>query len=110
MARLSALAAFSGLLAICLALPRDKRATPEGYKPTTIGNGTQWASVRSFANIPITKEINWVSCFDGFFCTNLEVPLDYNDTSAGTTNIAFMKLVGGDGSGPNILFNPGKSL
>ncbi|KAF2751435.1 hypothetical protein M011DRAFT_455438 [Sporormia fimetaria CBS 119925] len=63
-----------------------------------------------FASIPVTKDIKWVPCFGDLLCTNLEVPLDYKDASAGTTTIAFIKQVGGDGTGPDILFNPGESI
>lgn len=65
------------------------------------------STVYDFADIPVTKELEWVSCFENYTCTNLEVPLDYADESAGTTNIAFLKVTGGDGTGPDILFNPG---
>lgn len=64
-------------------------------------------SVNGFANITVSKELSWVKCFDKFTCANLEVPLDYKDEAAGTTNVAFIKLQGGDGSGPDVLFNPG---
>lgn len=92
------LAAFApvGLLATASALPSKR-----DYNT----NGT--ASVDDFANIPVSKELTWVKCWETFTCANLEVPLDYEDEAAGTTNIAFIKLEGGNGTGPDIIFNPG---
>lgn len=94
---LAAFAPMGGLLATATASPSRRT---ENYTTTP-------ESVYDFANITVTKELSWVKCFDNFTCTNLEVPLDYADESAGTTNIAFIKYQGGDGSGPDILYNPG---
>lgn len=99
MGRFSTLAAVGGLLATASALPTGNVETRQ--EPTNM------ATVDDFADIPIKKEIEWVPCFENFTCTNLEVPLDYANTSAGTTNIAFLKATGGDGTGPDILINNG---
>lgn len=64
--------------------------------------------VYSFKDVPITSNIQYIPCYDKFTCTQLEVPLDYDDLSAGTTNIAFIKH-----SAPqqpamgDIIYNPG---
>jgi hypothetical protein len=68
---------------------------------------TNETNPQDFADIPVTSDLNWIRCFDRFLCTNLEVPLDYHDDSANTTNIAFIKLEGGNGTGQDILYNPG---
>jgi pimeloyl-ACP methyl ester carboxylesterase len=41
----------------------------------------------------MSAELSWVPCFENFTCANLEVPLDYENLEAGTTNIAFMRLL-----------------
>jgi pimeloyl-ACP methyl ester carboxylesterase len=64
--------------------------------------------VYDFKNVPITKDIQYVPCFDNFTCTNIEVPLDYDDLAAGTTNIAFIKHPARkQPSRGDIIFNPG---
>jgi hypothetical protein len=92
-----AFAPIGGLLATASAIPW-KRADNVTVGPF---------SVNDFANITVSKELSWIECFDEYLCANLEVPLDYADEKAGTTNIAFIKYQGGDGSGPDIIFNPG---
>jgi hypothetical protein len=85
MGRSATFAAFGGLLAIASALPRSNLKIRQ--KPTS----DDVVTVYDFADIPVTQKIEWASCFENFACTNLEVPLDYADKSAGTTNIAFQK-------------------
>jgi hypothetical protein len=57
--------------------------------------------------------LNWTSCYTGAQCARFEIPLNYNNTSAGTAAIALFKipstLAANDKNykGP-ILFNPGK--
>ncbi|KAF2662120.1 hypothetical protein K491DRAFT_710077 [Lophiostoma macrostomum CBS 122681] len=67
--------------------------------------------IYDFASLDPTPEFNWTPCFDTFTCTLLEVPLDYDDTSAGTTGIAFIKWSTNatNSSSPpqDILTNPG---
>ncbi|KAJ4304877.1 hypothetical protein N0V90_000405 [Kalmusia sp. IMI 367209] len=65
-------------------------------------------SVSSFKDVPITKDIQYIPCFDNFTCTNLEVPLDYDDEDAGTTNIAFLRYEAAHQPAMgDIIFNPG---
>jgi pimeloyl-ACP methyl ester carboxylesterase len=60
------------------------------------------------ANIPPVPKPHWVPCYgSGFTCTNLLVPLDYKNESAGTTNIAYIKYEPSDSQGQDILYNPG---
>ena len=64
--------------------------------------------VYSFKDVPVTPDIQYIPCYDKFTCTQLEVPLDYDDLSAGTTNIAFMKLSASKQPAMgDIIFNPG---
>lgn len=56
-----------------------------------------------------STELNWVPCFDNpqLACARLIVPLDYQDTSAGTTNIAWIRYTSSNSSAEDVLFNPG---
>ena len=42
-------------------------------------------------DIPSTPYIRYTPCYEKFNCANLELPLDYHDPEAGTTNIAVIK-------------------
>ncbi|KAF2273370.1 alpha/beta-hydrolase [Westerdykella ornata] len=119
MGRCSTLLLLGGLLASASARPWTPWDTVQtgNENAATVANEQNNAppsenadagNVSDYKDIPASKEIKWVPCFGGnFTCMNLEVPLDYSDEGAGTTNIAFVRSVGGDGSGPDILFNPG---
>ncbi|KAI0536936.1 Alpha/Beta hydrolase protein [Xylaria digitata] len=62
-----------------------------------------------FDNIKPSANLTWTSCFDGFTCSRLEVPLDYSNRSLGTTSIAFTKLAGKNATveSPSIVIIPG---
>ncbi|KAL7918971.1 alpha/beta-hydrolase [Trichoderma austrokoningii] len=62
-----------------------------------------------FDNIKPSANLTWIPCFDDFTCSRLEVPLDYSDTSLGTTAIAFIKLAGKNATieSPSLIINPG---
>ncbi|KAI1394350.1 Alpha/Beta hydrolase protein [Hypoxylon trugodes] len=70
-------------------------------------NGTNM--VYGFDSIPTSPDLQWVPCFDDFTCANLEVPIDYEDPTLGTTSIAFIKLRGENATddAQSILINPG---
>jgi pimeloyl-ACP methyl ester carboxylesterase len=59
--------------------------------------------------IKVTPDLKWVPCYDDFVCTKLQVPLDYEDPSAGTTHVSFIKWYTPNSSSTNkdILLNPG---
>jgi hypothetical protein len=40
--------------------------------------------------IKVTPGLKWVPCYDDLVCMNLQVPLDYEDPSAGTTHVSFI--------------------
>ncbi|KAI0452638.1 Alpha/Beta hydrolase protein [Xylaria acuta] len=65
--------------------------------------------VYGFDNIEPSANLTWTSCFDGFTCSRLEVPLDYSNRSLGTTSIAFIKLAGKNATveSPSIVLIPG---
>ncbi|OBR08053.1 Alpha beta hydrolase fold family [Colletotrichum higginsianum IMI 349063] len=65
--------------------------------------------VYGFGNIQPSSNLTWTPCFDDFTCSKLEVPLDYSNTSLGTTSIAFIKLAGKNATvaSPSIIINPG---
>jgi pimeloyl-ACP methyl ester carboxylesterase len=63
----------------------------------------------TFRDIPTSPDLQWTDCYgESHTCVNLEVPLDYSDPSAGSTNVAFLRW-----STPNqpakgdIIINPG---
>ncbi|PVH97937.1 hypothetical protein DM02DRAFT_630717 [Periconia macrospinosa] len=61
-----------------------------------------------FDALPLSKDLNYVPCFQNFTCTKLEVPLDYEDPAVGSTHIALMRW-----NSPHqpalgdVIFNPG---
>src|SRR5689334_17362138 len=61
-----------------------------------------------FDNLPLSKDLNYVPCFQNFTCTKLEVPLDYEDRAVGSTHITLMRW-----NSPHqpalgdVIFNPG---
>jgi len=63
--------------------------SPLAIRPT---NSTINGSASNFAGIAVTGDIQWVQCYgENFTCVNLEVPLDLDDPTVGSTNIAFIK-------------------
>jgi pimeloyl-ACP methyl ester carboxylesterase len=71
-------------------------------------NATNTSMAQSFKDVPITKDIKYIPCFDNYACTQLEVPLDYEDLDAGYTNIAFLKYEAAQQPAlGDIIFNPG---
>lgn len=71
-------------------------------------NTTNTTMAYSFKDVPITPEIQYIPCFDTYTCTQLEVPLDYDDPAAGTTNIAFIRYEAAQQPAlGDIIFNPG---
>ncbi|PVI05013.1 hypothetical protein DM02DRAFT_517683 [Periconia macrospinosa] len=61
----------------------------------------------SFRDIKASRGINWQPCFGSYKCMYLIVPLDYDDTKAGYTNIAYIKYEAKNGNGTEIIYNPG---
>ncbi|KAL4894958.1 Alpha/Beta hydrolase protein [Aspergillus ambiguus] len=59
--------------------------------------------------IPSSSSITWTPCFDQYSCARLEVPIDYNDPSAGSTALAFIKLAAEQNpdTAPNLVINNG---
>lgn len=70
--QVKALAAFSTIIVATSAFPHNSTAS-------------------CWAEIPVTSSLSWKPCFTEFTCANLQVPLDYEDASAGTTTIALMR-------------------
>ncbi|KAJ4294006.1 hypothetical protein N0V90_007695 [Kalmusia sp. IMI 367209] len=65
--------------------------------------------VYSFDSLVPSSGFRWTPCFDHFTCTVLDVPLDYEDDSVGTTGIAFIRWVANSTTNAtqDILVNPG---
>lgn len=69
---------------------------------------TNTTTVYDFKSVPVTKDIQYVPCFENFTCTNIEVPLDYDNLTAGTTSIAFIKHTAlKQPAKGDIIYNPG---
>jgi pimeloyl-ACP methyl ester carboxylesterase len=69
---------------------------------------TNTSMVYTFNNVPITKDLQYIPCFENFTCTNIKVPLDYDNTNAGSTNIAFIKHTARKQPAKgDIIYNPG---
>jgi pimeloyl-ACP methyl ester carboxylesterase len=96
-------AAITGLLASAAsALPTTD--SPLNLRPRADAPS---GNISSFVDVPTSAELKWVPCYDRFKCANLEVPLDYEDPSAGTTVVAWIRQDQTNSSVPDLLFNPG---
>lgn len=65
------------------------------------------ANITSFVDVPRSSELKWVPCYDVYQCANLEVPLDYENPSLGSTVVPWIRQVAANGTGTDLLFNPG---
>ncbi|KAF2867038.1 TAP-like protein-domain-containing protein [Massariosphaeria phaeospora] len=77
-------------------------------RPVVRGYGTS-GMVYDHFDMEASPELKWLPCFDErqATCALLQVPLDYANPNAGTTNIAFTKWTSYNESTQDILFNPG---
>jgi pimeloyl-ACP methyl ester carboxylesterase len=50
-----------------------------------------YTNAASFKDIPPSPDLKWTPCYGNFTCVNLEVPLDYENPTIGTTNVAFIR-------------------
>jgi len=76
-------------------------------RPSTYRRQNENPTVFDFKEITPSSQLAWQSCFDEFKCTYLTVPLDYANPDLGTTDVAFIKYESANGTGQDILFNPG---
>ncbi|KAK0610831.1 hypothetical protein B0T14DRAFT_529170 [Immersiella caudata] len=62
-----------------------------------------------FDDIAPSHNLTWAPCFDSFTCAKLEVPLDYSNTTLGTTFVSLIKLAGKNATidSPSIILIPG---
>ncbi|KAF2110915.1 hypothetical protein BDV96DRAFT_193162 [Lophiotrema nucula] len=83
-------------------------ATASPLSINSPNNTTNSTIAKSFKEVPLSATLQYVECFEGFKCANLEVPLDYDNTSIGTTNVAFLKWeTPKQPAKGDILINPG---
>lgn len=86
--------------------------------PTSEGENVGHYAYRSHALVLTSQQdIVWESCdnfgverpLPGLYCANVEVPMDYHDSSAGTANLAVIKYTAaGPGKSKGSVFvNPG---
>ncbi|GAA3327872.1 alpha/beta hydrolase [Paeniglutamicibacter sulfureus] len=54
-----------------------------------------------------TQELDWASCGGVLLCTELTVPMDYDDPSGKTMTLALNKRPGGKNAAGSLLVNPG---
>ncbi|KAF2818604.1 hypothetical protein CC86DRAFT_363940 [Ophiobolus disseminans] len=66
-------------------------------------------AVDNIEQIAPSADVKWSPCYGDFLCTRLEVPLDYDNPSAGSTIIAGIKLpaLNETADTPSILLNGG---
>ncbi|KAF2015253.1 hypothetical protein BU24DRAFT_491524 [Aaosphaeria arxii CBS 175.79] len=69
-------------------------------------NGTS-GMVYDYADITPSAQLEWVPCYDSYKCALLEVPLDYANPEAGTTTIPWIRQDVVNGTGQDIIMNPG---
>ncbi|OCK73546.1 hypothetical protein K432DRAFT_473286 [Lepidopterella palustris CBS 459.81] len=59
--------------------------------------------VYNFSGLTPSVNVDWAPCVDNFTCALLEVPLDYSNSSVGTTSIAFLKYASQNQSAQDLL-------
>jgi pimeloyl-ACP methyl ester carboxylesterase len=64
-------------------------------------------TVSNFMDIPSSAKLEWTPCYERFQCANLEVPLDYEDPSVGTTVVAWIRQEAANTTEQDLLYNPG---
>ncbi|KAF2027344.1 alpha/beta-hydrolase [Setomelanomma holmii] len=63
--------------------------------------------ISSFADIPSSADLHWTRCYNRFHCANLEVPLDYENKTLGSTVVAWIRQEAANSTSIDLLFNPG---
>jgi pimeloyl-ACP methyl ester carboxylesterase len=81
--------------------------TPESSTILDTRNIGPAGRISSFKDIPASSDLHWTPCYNRFHCSNLEVPLDYENPSLGSTVVAWIRQDAVNGTGTDILFNPG---
>lgn len=89
------------LVSAVIAHPTSDPALHLRQRYTPAGN------ISSFEDVPSSSELKWVPCYNEFQCANLEVPLDYENPSLGTTVVAWIRQKAANSTGIDVLFNPG---
>ena len=74
------------LLGASLAVIATATLSTQDANPTANETFISWEHVQSSPD-----NVTWISCFDHFFCTRLNVPLNWDDPSCGTIDIAMIK-------------------
>ncbi|KAF2736287.1 alpha/beta-hydrolase [Polyplosphaeria fusca] len=84
---------------IAVAAPVEKRQAPTYSLPQFF----DWKQLKPSPNL------EWTPCYGNksLTCTRLQVPLDYEDQSVGTTDVAFIKWTSPNESAQDLLLNPG---
>lgn len=97
MGRTSTIATASLLASLVTAFPLSSKRQEDA--------DTNYAT---FDTITPSAELKWVDCYgENMRCAYLTVPLDYEDPTAGTADLAFLKWIF-DEDAEDLLFNPGK--
>lgn len=77
--------------------------TPSSQPRSVEANNT----VSSFKDIAKSSKLQWVPCYKRFECANLEVPLDYEQPSLGSTVVPWIRLRATNSSNIDVIYNPG---
>lgn len=97
----------AALLAILLASATSAHPTTELSSRLHRKDTQPTANITSFKDVPRSCELKWVPCYDVYQCANLVVPLDYENPALGRTVVPWIRQVANNGTGTDLLFNPG---
>lgn len=113
---LRAVTLFVATIAGASASRSSRQSPPTNHDFTTVGlprlDSSQDDRANEFFQIQSSRKLRWSPCYEAqspnLTCARLEVPMDYDDSSHGTTAIAFIKYtVNPAEDAPSILINPG---
>ncbi|KAH9871123.1 hypothetical protein J1614_006697 [Plenodomus biglobosus] len=80
---------------------------PHSFGSPLLSRGNNGTMIYDFSELTASAELDWKPCHDNFTCTLLAVPLDYDDPSIGTVNLAVIKRPGPTDDAQEVLINPG---
>ncbi|KAF2849700.1 alpha/beta-hydrolase [Plenodomus tracheiphilus IPT5] len=80
---------------------------PFGFGSPLAAGNNNGTMIYGFSELTANAELDWKPCLDNFTCALLAVPLDYDDPSIGTVNLAIVKRPGPAKDAQEVLVNPG---
>jgi pimeloyl-ACP methyl ester carboxylesterase len=97
---------FTAITGLLVSVAAASPATDNAYYSRTRSVNSN-DTVSSFINVPKSSKLQWTPCYKRFECANLEVPLDYEKSSPGSTVVAWIRLKATNSSKIDLIFNPG---